>query len=57
LMDSPKLVIPHPRFAERKFVLLPISEIAVNYIVPGYGQTVGELLQQCPDKSSVEKIE
>jgi 2-amino-4-hydroxy-6-hydroxymethyldihydropteridine diphosphokinase len=56
-MISAELTIPHPRFNERKFVLLPISEFAVNYLVPGIGQTVGALLQRCPDKSSVEKIE
>lgn len=55
-MMSAELTIPHPRFFERKFVLLPISEFAINYLVPGMGQTVGALLQRCPDKSRVEKI-
>ena len=39
----PGLVIPHPRFAERLFVLAPLADIAPDWRVPTIGRTVGEL--------------
>jgi len=41
---EPELEIPHPRLNERAFVLVPLSEIAPELLVPGRGATVGELL-------------
>jgi 2-amino-4-hydroxy-6-hydroxymethyldihydropteridine diphosphokinase len=41
--DEPDLVIPHPRFRERRFVLEPLAEIAANLRDPVTGLTVGEL--------------
>ena len=41
---EPGLAIPHPRLAERAFVLTPLNEIAAEVVVPGHGLTVGQLL-------------
>lgn len=50
-----KIIIPHPRMHERKFVLAPASEIAPNAIHPQFGLTIEQLLINCPDKSIVKK--
>jgi 2-amino-4-hydroxy-6-hydroxymethyldihydropteridine diphosphokinase len=48
-IDEPDLVVPHPRLAERRFVLEPLAEIALDWPVPGTGKTVGELLADLQD--------
>jgi 2-amino-4-hydroxy-6-hydroxymethyldihydropteridine diphosphokinase len=47
------LQIPHPRLMERRFVLLPLDEIAPNLSIPGWAMTVREALEACPDTGSV----
>ena len=42
------LVIPHPRMAERRFVLVPLSTIRPDMIVKGTGRTVKILLRELP---------
>ena len=44
------LVIPHPRTAERRFVLLPLSTIRPDLIVKGTGKTVRMLLRELPER-------
>lgn len=43
IIDEPGLIVPHPRFRERLFVLEPLAEIAADWIDPVTGATVGEL--------------
>lgn len=43
---EPGLVIPHPRLAERRFVLVPLSTIAPDRIIKGTGRTVRQLLRE-----------
>jgi pantoate--beta-alanine ligase len=54
VIDTPQLTVPHPRMAERRFVLEPAAEIAPQLLHPTSGQTVGQLFEQLlalPDSS------
>jgi 2-amino-4-hydroxy-6-hydroxymethyldihydropteridine diphosphokinase len=46
VIDEPGLIVPHPRFRERRFVLEPLVEIAAGLRDPVTGLTVVELLQR-----------
>jgi 2-amino-4-hydroxy-6-hydroxymethyldihydropteridine diphosphokinase len=41
--NLPQLTVPHPRMAERLFVLAPLAQLAGHWLVPGTGLTVGVL--------------
>ena len=56
IVHNERLNIPHPRIAERKFVLQPLTEIAPAYIHPVLKVTISELFQSCKDLSQVAKI-
>jgi 2-amino-4-hydroxy-6-hydroxymethyldihydropteridine diphosphokinase len=44
IIDTPRLVVPHPRLATRKFALAPAIEVAAEMRHPQIGWTIGELL-------------
>ena len=46
ILDSPDLIIPHPRMTQRAFVLAPLAEIAPNMIEPKSGLTISQLLEK-----------
>ncbi|MCX6293125.1 MAG: 2-amino-4-hydroxy-6-hydroxymethyldihydropteridine diphosphokinase [Sphingobacteriales bacterium] len=55
IIDLPELIVPHPLLQERKFVLIPLSEIAPNYKHPILIKTTQELLEICTDRLDVQK--
>ena len=44
IIDEPGLIVPHPRFRQREFVLRPVAEIAPELRDPVSGRTIAELL-------------
>jgi len=56
-IETPELVIPHPRLAERAFVLIPLTEIAPDLVHPVTGKTAKELLEGLKEKQGVLRWE
>jgi len=56
IMHSPDLEIPHPRIHLRKFVLIPMAEIAPHFVHPVFKKTVGYLLNDLSDRKKVSKV-
>jgi len=56
-IDSQRLTIPHPLIALRRFMLVPLAEIAPEKIHPITGLTINQMLRICPDKLNVIRIE
>ena len=46
VLDSPELILPHPRMHLRRFVLEPLTDIVPDYRHPVMGKTVNELLSE-----------
>jgi 2-amino-4-hydroxy-6-hydroxymethyldihydropteridine diphosphokinase len=55
-LETPTLTIPHPRLADRRFVLVPLAEIAPRLRHPLLGLTMTRLLRECPDRSAVRTL-
>lgn len=52
VLNSPPLVLPHPRMSERLFVLRPLSDIAPHLTHPVSGMSVSEMLRKLPRESN-----
>ena len=54
IVDEPVLKIPHPRMHERRFVMVPIVEIAPDMVHPVLKKSMKELLESCSDNGKVK---
>ena len=54
VLNHPDLVLPHPRYTERKFVLLPLQSVLPGFTDPVTGQAMHKLVDACPDASVVK---
>jgi 2-amino-4-hydroxy-6-hydroxymethyldihydropteridine diphosphokinase len=55
-IDTPELQVPHPRMTQRRFVLVPLAEIAPTLHHPSWPGTVADLLAVTPDRSEVKPL-
>jgi len=56
-LRTPEIEIPHPRMGERRFVLVPLAELAPKLVHPVLHCTVTELLEKTRDRSGVKSWE
>ncbi len=56
VIETPELTIPHPKMAERAFVLIPLAEIAPDLVHPVSGKTIKELSEGVKEKQGVLKL-
>jgi len=57
VIETEKLVIPHPMLSLRKFVLIPFVELAPEFKIPHTNLKINDLLEHCPDNSIVKKYQ
>jgi len=55
IIQTDVVTIPHPRMEQRNFVIIPLNEIAPNYLHPILNLPTSTLLKQCKDVSHVYK--
>ena len=53
IIDKESVTIPHPQMHLRKFVLIPLNELAPDLVHPVLCKTIKELLDSCPDAGKV----
>jgi 2-amino-4-hydroxy-6-hydroxymethyldihydropteridine diphosphokinase len=54
VMETQRLTLPHPRIAERAFVLVPLGDIAPDLIGPTETRSIASLLDSVPGRDTVQ---
>ncbi len=55
IYNSGDLVLPHPGYARRRFVLVPLAEVLPDFRDPLTGHSIRRLLEDCPDASIIHR--
>jgi 2-amino-4-hydroxy-6-hydroxymethyldihydropteridine diphosphokinase len=55
VINKADLIIPHPMIRDRKFMLVPLCDIAADMIHPVLNKTFAELLEECKDEREVKR--
>lgn len=55
-IETKELMVPHPHWKERKFVLVPLMEIAPSIKDPVHGLEIGEMLEGLEDQGEIIKV-
>lgn len=56
VIDEPGLVVPHPRLHQRRFVLMPMSELDPLWVHPTRHRTISRMLAEVVDQSEVRLL-
>ena len=56
-IQNDNLIIPHPALAERRFTLIPLNEIAPDFLHPVLNKSIATLLLTCTDPLTVNLLE
>ncbi|MDR1198338.1 MAG: 2-amino-4-hydroxy-6-hydroxymethyldihydropteridine diphosphokinase [Prevotellaceae bacterium] len=54
IIETPRLTVPHPQIQNRRFTLLPLAEIASDFVHPVLHKSILLMLKECNDNSNVE---
>jgi 2-amino-4-hydroxy-6-hydroxymethyldihydropteridine diphosphokinase len=55
-IDTATLSVPHPQLHNRRFTLIPLIDVAPNFIHPLLNISIEDLLLSCPDKLEVKQV-
>ncbi|MBI4475318.1 MAG: 2-amino-4-hydroxy-6-hydroxymethyldihydropteridine diphosphokinase [Acidobacteria bacterium] len=56
IVNENGIAVPHPRFAERRFVLVPLAELSPDFVDPISGKTIRNLLLMSTDAAEVQRF-
>jgi len=57
VVHNPDLIIPHAQLQSRRFALVPLVELAPDFIHPVLKKSLSQLLAECPDTLAVTQLE
>lgn len=55
ILETEKLIIPHPLLYKRRFVLIPLVELSPDMVHPVFRKSVSQLLASCSDEKAVNR--
>lgn len=56
VLETPELILPHPRMHQRGFVLVPLAEIAPDWVHPVLGQTPQEMIEAAGPLEGIKRV-